>query len=450
MGEFVLRRFLPLALPIAFQYLMLALVGASDAFMLGRLDQDAMASVSLATQVQFLQNMVVCAIAVGLSVLGAQYRGKGDATSVGRVFWIGLKGSTAVSALVAFACLLAPEQLMRIFAAPGPLVGLGADYLRIAGVSYFLTGLTQCCHSVLKLTDAVHARRSAMISTLTVLLNIALNFVLIFGLGPIPSLGVRGAAAATVLARIVETALTLVCVRRHRIVPSDFGRSLPAVPGLSRDYWRCSLPILGSYLMWSGGLATYAAAFGHLGSDAASANAVSAVVRDVLACVADGGGVAAGIIVGKELGAGRLDAARLCGARLMKLAFLLGLACLTAVLLSAPVVLRCMVLSDVARTCLREMLIVLSVYQIGRCVNTIAVAGVFSAGGDTLFDFYSLGVSMWMVAVPLALAGAFVFHWPVVLIFACTCIDEVGKIPWTLAHYCRYLWLRDLTRTKAG
>lgn len=92
------------------------------------------------------------------------------------------------------------------------------------------------------------------------------------------------------------------------------------------------------------------------------------------------------------------------------------------------------------------MLVVLAVYQVGRVVNTVAVTGIFTAGGDTFFDFYSLAVSMWMVAVPLAFLGAFVFHWPVVLVFACTCIDEVGKIPWTLLHYRRHLWVRDLTK----
>jgi len=441
----LLRRLLPLAAPVSFQYLMLALVGASDAFMLGRLNQEAMAAVSLAAQFQFLQNMVVAAIAVGLSVLGAQYRGKGDGESVGRVFRIGLRSTSLVSLVVSAGCVLAPERLMLLFAAPGPLVGLGADYLRIAGFSYLLTGVSQCCHTVLKLSDG--ARSSAGVSTLTVVLNILLNFALIFGVGPVPALGVRGAAVATLVARIVEAVLVMRLVTGRRVAPFDWRRFLEPCPGLERSYWRCCLPVFGAYVLWSGGLAFYSAAFGHLGSDAAAANAISMVVRDVLSCVADGCGVAAGILVGKELGAGRLDAGRLYGAQALRFSFVLGLGCAAVVLVSAPILLRCVVLSDVAARYLAEMLVVLAVYQVGRVVNTVTVTGIFTAGGDTFFDFYSLAVSMWMVAVPLAFLGAFVFHWPVVLVFACTCIDEVGKIPWTLLHYRRYLWVRDLTKT---
>ena len=84
--------------------------------------------------------------------------------------------------------------------------------------------------------------------------------------------------------------------------------------------------------------------------------------------------------------------------------------------------------------------------MIGRAINTVVINGVFAAGGDTLFDMYSLAVFMWGVAVPLTFLGVFVFHWPVALVYACTCLDEVGKLPWVYAHYRKYQWVKDLTR----
>ena len=77
---------------------------------------------------------------------------------------------------------------------------------------------------------------------------------------------------------------------------------------------------------------------------------------------------------------------------------------------------------------------------------TVTINGVFAAGGDTLFDMYSLAVCMWGIAIPLALLGAFVWHWPVLVVYACTCLDEVGKIPWVMLHYRKYKWVKDLTR----
>ena len=87
--------------------------------------------------------------------------------------------------------------------------------------------------------------------------------------------------------------------------------------------------------------------------------------------------------------------------------------------------------------------------MIARCICTVVINGIFAAGGDTLFDMYSLAVAMWGIALPAAFLGAFVFHWPVLMVYGCTCLDEVGKLPWVFAHFARHKWVRDLTRDEA-
>ena len=95
---------------------------------------------------------------------------------------------------------------------------------------------------------------------------------------------------------------------------------------------------------------------------------------------------------------------------------------------------------------MKGMFGVIAVYMIGRAINDVTINGIFGAGGDTLFDMYSLAVCMWCLAIPLAAAGTYYFHWPVVVVYACTCIDEVGKLPWVLHHFRKYKWVKDLTR----
>ena len=151
-------------------------------------------------------------------------------------------------------------------------------------------------------------------------------------------------------------------------------------------------------------------------------------------------------MVGNELGAGQLERGRVYGDRLNKLSWLIGLGSTLIVLAVTPAVVSYMKLTDTAHTYLIQMMLVLSFYMIGRCVNTVVINGVFAAGGDTLFDVYSLAVSMWGLAIPLALVGAFALHWPVIAVYACTCLDEVGKIPWVMYHYKKYKWVKDLTR----
>jgi Na+-driven multidrug efflux pump len=113
-----------------------------------------------------------------------------------------------------------------------------------------------------------------------------------------------------------------------------------------------------------------------------------------------------------------------------------------------PLVVRMVILTDAARAYLTGMMVIMAVYMIGRSVNTVTINGVLAGGGDTLFDVYGLIVSMWCVAVPLAFLGAFVFHWHPLAVYACTCVDEVGKIPWVMARFRKYKWVRDLTRSE--
>ena len=438
------RKLVRLALPITLQALLVALVAACDAAMLGRVDQNAMAAVSLATQIQFLQNMGVFAITTAIALLGAQYWGKGDRESVGRIFRIGLRSVGFVSATVAALCLVCPRALMLAFAQDGPLADIGAGYLRIAGLSYLLVGVSQCYLTILKVSD--RAALAAKIAGGAVALNIVLNAVFIYGLGPVPALGARGAALATLLARVAELAAAALSARAPDAVRPEWRRLFERMPGLSGDFRRAVLPLVGGVVFWGCGFASYTAVMGHLGPDTAAANAAAAVVRDLLCCLTDGMAGATVVLVGNELGAGRLARGRLYGNRMGVLSILVGLVVAGAVLAVAPAVLRSMSLTPAAHALLGRMFWVLAPYMVGRCINTIVINGVFTAGGDTLFDFYSLGVAMWCLAVPLSLLGAFVLHWPPVVVYACTCVDEVGKLPWVLHHYLRYRWVKDLTR----
>ena len=151
-------------------------------------------------------------------------------------------------------------------------------------------------------------------------------------------------------------------------------------------------------------------------------------------------------MVGNELGSGELEWGKLYGIRLLKISFVCGIAAAALMLLAAPVILHFANLTEEAAGYLRGMFFVIAFYMIGRAVNDVTINGIFCAGGDTLFDMYSLAVCMWCLAIPLAAAGTYYFHWPVVLVYACTCIDEVGKLPWVLYHFRKYKWVKNLTR----
>lgn len=433
-----------LMMPISLQSLMLALVAAADAFMLGRVEQDAMSAVSLASQIQFIQNFVIYAATSVIAVLGAQYWGKNDIRTVKDILCIALKVSVFASVLFFIGCVFFPRYLMLLFTNEEVLIEIGISYLKIAGWSYLLTGVSQCFLAVMKISG--NAGMSAAISSVTVVLNIILNAVFIFGFLGIPAMGVQGAAYATLIARILEVLWSAGISHTKKYVHPDYRRFFARLKELKADYYKNFFPIFGACMFWGIGFTSYTAFMGHLGTDAAAANSVSSVIRDLICALCNGLSSAAGIIVGNELGAGKIEKEKLYGDRLVKLSFIAGFISTALMLLVLPLSLQFVKLTEQAAAYLWGMMIIMAVYMIGRTVNSVLINGIFYCGGDSVFDVYSLAVCMWGIAVPLAASGTFLFHWPVLVVYACTCVDEVGKIPWVLLHYRKYKWAKDLTR----
>ena len=444
-GDKVFNRKLFLtALPIAFQNLMVAMVAAADAFMLGRVDQNAMAAVSLATQIQFVQHCFIGALAGGVGIMGAQYWGKGDIPVLEKIFGLSVRECSLISVCFFAGCFFIPETLMKFFASDPLLISYGAEYLRVASWSYILFGFSQCYLAVMRISD--HVDSSAFITSGAVILNIIFNAVFIFGLCGAPAMGIKGAAFATVLARGIELTACVILSFRKDFIRLRLRAVLSFEKILVADFWRYTLPLVGAYLLWSVGFTSYTAIIGHMGRDAAAANAVAAVVRDLMCCLCNGLAAGSAILIGNELGAGNLGKGKLYGKRSTVFSFIAGGAAMLAILGALPVVSAMVKLTPQAHEYLVGMFIILSVYMVGRCVCTVVINGVFSAGGDTLFDVYSLVVCMWGIALPCAFFGAFYWGFPVLLVYACTCLDEVGKIPWVMHHYTKYKWVRDITR----
>lgn len=433
-----------LTLPIVLQSLMLAAVAAADALMLGSVEQNSMAAVSLATQIQFIQNMILSSIMAAASILGAQYWGKKDVRTLTDIFSISLRLSAATDVLFWAGCIFFPRYLMLIFTGDSELIEIGIRYLRIAGWSYLFTGFSQCYLTIMKVSE--HAKESAIISSGAVIINIILNAILIYGFFGFPAMGVQGAAIATLIARVIELVLSVAYSFRKTFVRPELKRLFHFNKQLSLDFAKCAFPLLGACLFWGVGFTSYTAFMGHLGADAAASNSIASVVRDLVCCFCNGLASGGGILVGNELGAGKLDQGKLYGDRLLWLSVILGFASTFLMLLLTPLVMKFVKLTEVAHALLLGMMVIMAVYMIGRTINSVVINGIFAAGGDTLFDVYSLAVAMWLLAVPLAFLGTFVFHWPVLVVYACTCVDEVGKIPWVLIHYKKYKWVKDLTR----
>lgn len=435
---------LKLVIPITLQQLMMAMVGVSDAVMLGFLDQDSLSAVSLAGQVQFVFSLFVFATTGGVSILAAQYFGKGDKDTVEKILGIGLRVMIPVSALFSLAALVFPDLLMKCFASDPELVTRGAEYLRAVSVSYFFLGISQLYLCIMK--NCGLAGKSSLISSVSVVLNIILNWLLIFGPGPFPELKIKGAAFATVISKLFELVWTLCIMAGKGNIKIRPEYILKREKQLSSDYWKYGLPLLGNHLVWGIGFTMYSVILGHIGSDATAANSIANLVKNLAVCVGEGICSAAGVMVGAELGRGKLDRAREYGSALCRISLIVGFISGGCILLVIPFVHMFRTISPVAQGYLKVMLVVCSYYVVGKAMNMTTISGIFPAGGDSKFGFVCDTVTMWCVTVPAGLLAAFVFRLPVVIVYILINTDEIVKLPAVYRHYKKYNWLKNLTR----
>lgn len=430
-------------MPIAFQQFMLALVSASDALMLGMISQNSLSAVSLAGQVTFIHSLLLEAMTIGLSLLAAQYWGKGDILAVERIFAYVMKITTLISLLFTLSALLVPGLLMKIFTNDPVLIRGGSVYLRVIAVSYLLTGISQMYLCILK--NSGRAGKSSMISATSVIINIFINAVLIYGLFGIPRMEIAGAALATVTARVIEVVWCVCETSRKDQVKLRAKYLLRNDIILRRDFWKYTTPVICNEIVWGTGFSMYSVIMGHLGTDAVAANSIANIVKNLAACFCMGLGNGGGIMVGNELGAGKPDTAREYGGRLCRLAVASGIVSGLILLACSPLILRVANLSTVSREYLQGMLLICAYYMIGRSVNGVTISGIFCAGGDSRFGLYCDCITMWCIIVPLGLIAAFILKLPVLAVYFVVSLDEFVKIPAVYRNYKKYRWVRDLT-----
>ena len=442
--EIFFKELSKLMIPIAFQSFMLAAVAASDSIMLGIVSQDSLAAVSLASKIQFVQNIGIAGLVGGGMVLSSQYLGKGDKRTVGNIFTIMLRYALLICVVFWGISFFMPNSLMKIFTNDLTMIEIGARYLRISSWSYLIIGITQCYLMMLKTSNK--ALSSAIVSSIAVVINIVLNAIFIFGLFGLPNMNEKGAALATVIARIIELILALIIFKRSKCLDYSLVNIFKLDSSLEKEFWKVSKNLIFNEVIWGVGVTIYSIVIGHLGSEATAANSIASVVKDLVTSLCRGIGVGGGIMIGYKLGCRDFDIAKVYGNRIVKISFIYGLVCALIILITIPIVLNTMVLTDLAMEYLLIMLIICSVYMSAKSLNIAIINGIFYAGGDSKFDAYSLGVTMWGIIIPLALLGTFVLSWPVLLIYLIISLDEIIKVPWVLHHYRKYKWLKNITK----
>ena len=441
------RTVIGLVVPMALQNLINVGVTAADVVMLGAVGETALSGASLAGQVQYIMTLFLFGLTSGATVLTAQYWGKGDRETIEKILGMTVKAAVLVTALFTVAALTVPSLLMQIFTSDPAVIAEGVKYLRIVAFTYIMIGVTQAYLYVMRSVERVVV--ATVVYLCSLLCNIVMNSIFIFGLFGLPAMGVSGAALGTLCARILEVILTAGYARL-------FNKEIKLRPKyilhtdrtLFRDFMKYALPVVANEVMWGMGTAANTAILGHLGSAAVAANSVAQVARQLATVVSFGLSSAAAIYLGKTIGERKLNMPAPMQNALLYSVWSWGvLGGLVILAVSGPAA-AALSLTDTAKGYLRIMFYVMSYFVIAQAFNTTMVVGIFRSGGDTRFGLIMDVSTMWGCSILLGFIAAFVLKLSVPAVYVILMSDEIIKIPISLRRYRRYKWLKDVTRAE--
>ena len=434
-----------LAIPIALQNLVTFSVNLADNVMVSSLGDAAVSGMYMGNQIQTLLQVFSGGIEGAILILAAQYWGKRDTASIRKIVAIGIRFSLIVGALLTTICALFPASVIRLFTADSQTIETGAKYLGIVCFSYLFFCITQSMIAAMRSVEV--ARIGLYVSCCSLVTNVGLNYVLIFGKLGFPELGIEGAAIATLIARIAESAIIAAYVflydKRLTVKPSDlftFDRLL------LRDFVRYDTPIIAGQIVWAANMMASSAIMGRQSADGAVvAMSIAGTVNNLAYVVMNGMSGAVGIITGKTIGASQEDKMREYAKTVQVLFLILGILTGATVFCIKEPFISIYSVSDAAVAEATKYINVLSITLIGTCYQAACLFGLVKSGGDISFVFKNDCIFVFGVVLPSAIIST-ILGAPAWFVFACLKCDQILKCFVAVFKINRYDWMKNLTR----
>lgn len=433
-----------LAVPISLQNLITFAVNFADNLMIGSLGDDAISGVYVANQLQTVVQMFVAGIEGAILILAAQYWGKRDSSSIRKVVSVGMKFALGVGLLATLSAVLFPEWTIRAFTQEPGVIREGAAYVQIVGFTYLFFSVSQVMIAAMRSVET--AKIGLYISGMALVVNVGLNYVLIFGHLGFPAMGVRGAAIATLISRILEMCVSTGYVffvdKKLRFTLMDL---LHTDRQLLWDFVRYGLPIIGGQVVWAVNSLANTKILGCYSAGVIAATSITGMLHNLVYVWMNGMSSAVGIITGKTVGAGLYDKMKEYAKTVQVIFLIVGLVSGAAVFLARDGFISLYNASPEAQEYSRQFINVISVTIIGTCYQAACLFGLVKSGGDISFVFKNDTIFVFLVVLPSSLLAMWLGAPPWV-VFACLKCDQIFKCFVALVKINRYNWMKNLTR----
>ena len=419
-------------------------VNLADNIMLGNFSEAALSGANTCNQLQFIFQQLILGIGNTVVMLGSQHWGQRNTAPIKKIATGALLFGMAVATVMFLLATFIPKQLMMIFTDSEAIIAEGMEYLAIIKYTYPVFALTNILLPTMRSVESVRIGFYVSLSTLFV--NVSLNYILIFGKLGAPVMGSRGAALATLVARVIELLVVVVYIVAVDKKLSWRLRDVRDFDGkLFKVFILTCLPVMICDGLFGISTALQTSILGHMNDAAISANSVASTLFQLLKVASVGSAGAAAVIIGKTVGEGKVEKTKEY-AKTMQILFL-GIGILTGLtlfFLRTPII-SAYKISEEAKELANGFLLVLCVTSVGTAYQMPTNTGIIRGGGDAKHVLRMDIISIWCIVLPLSYLAAFVLHWHPIAVIACLNSDQIFKSIPGFIKCNRFNWMKKLT-----
>ncbi|MGU8237142.1 MATE family efflux transporter [Clostridium perfringens] len=439
------RLLFSIALPIALQNLITFMVSMVDTLMVGALGEIQLSAVSIANNLFFVLTILMFGLAGGSNIMISQYWGKGNVKTIHKILAIMYRVCLLITGIFIFIAVFLPKYFMGIFTTDKAVIEFGASYLRIVCIGYLFYSITNCTIMMLRSVKTVSI--SIIVYTASLVVNSILNWILIFGNLGAPELGIRGAAIATVCARITEFSIVLVFMFIYeRKIGLKLEHLLKLDKEILKDYIGLCTPVLCNELLWAIGASMISVIVGRMGTEVVAANSINGVAHQFVTVFIFGMSNATAVIIGNTIGEGKKEKAKEYAYSIGVFSVVMGCISGLMILLIKPFVVNFYNVSYSTKLIAMEIMTVTSGIIVFQSLASNFMMGVLRGGGDAKFVLINDLIFMWLVAIPGGFFVAFVLELPVALVFLVIKCDEILKSLTSVYRVISGKWVNDVTK----
>ncbi len=444
------KAFFAMTFTMALQNIIVFGVNLADSVMMGAYSETALSGVGICNNIQFFLNMAASGISSGMTVIASQYWGKKDLKPIYKVSAVAMWLGIVFSGLIFVFAAVAPEMLIRLFTDKEAVIEQAVLYLDVIKHTYLIYTLSTILLAILRSVETVRIGFYVSLSSFAV--NIFLNYILIYGKMGAPEMGIRGAAVATLVSRLIELVVTVIYIlfidKKLKMRIKDL---FAVDTEMIRDYFKTGLPLMMSSVSWGIAMSIQGAIIGRLIESAIAANSIATTIFQVATVICYASSTSACVLIGKTIGENKpMDIIKRRSKNLQLIFLAIGVVSSGILLLTKNLIIDFYNATPETLEITNQFIWVLSVTIIGTSYEAPALCGIVSGGGETSFVLKNDIIFMWLIVLPLSALSAFVFKFPVVVTFACLKADQVLKCAVALVKVNSFNWVKTVTRDKSA